>query len=84
MSVFVIAYDVGTTGIKTCIYEIADSIKLIASDVGGYRLYIEDNGGAEQDPDELWSAMCTTTQKVIESSGLSAGLIEGISFCSQM
>jgi len=84
VSVFVIAYDVGTTGIKTCIYEITDSIKLIASDVGGYGLYIEDNGGAEQDPDELWRAMCTTTQKVIESSGLSAGLIEGISFCSQM
>ena len=84
MSVFVIAYDVGTTGIKTCIYEIADSIKLIASDVGGYGLYIDENGGAEQDPDELWSAMCTTTHKVIESSGLSFAQVVGISFCSQM
>lgn len=84
MSVFVIAYDVGTTGIKTCIYEIADSIRLIASALGGYGLYIEDDGSAEQDPDELWRAMCTTTRKVIESSGLSSDLIQGISFCSQM
>ena len=84
VSVFVIAYDVGTTGIKTCIYEISDSINLIASDVGGYGLYIEENGGAEQEPDELWHAMCDTTRKVIEMSRISADMIQGISFCSQM
>ena len=84
MSVYVIAYDVGTTGIKTCIFEIADSIKLVTSSVGGYKLYIEANGGAEQDPDELWAAMCMTTKKVMESSGIPAEKIQGISFCAQM
>jgi len=84
MGVYVITYDVGTTGIKTCIFEISDSIKLIASATEGYKLYIEENGGAEQNPDELWNAMCTTTQKVIESSNISSEKIQGISFCSQM
>jgi len=84
MSVYVIAYDVGTTGIKTCIFAIADSIQLVASAVEGYNLFIEENGGAEQDPDEIWNAMCLTTKKVIQSSGISPGKIEGISFCSQM
>lgn len=84
MSVYVIAYDVGTTGIKTCIYEFADSLKLIASVVEGYNLYIQEDGGAEQDPDELWNAMCVTTKKVIKVSGISSGEIQGLSFCSQM
>lgn len=84
MGVYVIAYDVGTTGIKTCLFEIADSIRLAASAVEGYNLFIEANGGAEQDPDEIWNAMCYTTKKVIESSGISAGKIQGVSFCSQM
>ncbi|MBP1926976.1 xylulokinase [Sedimentibacter acidaminivorans] len=84
MGVYVIAYDVGTTGIKTCIFEIANSIKLVASAVEGYNLYIEENGGAEQNPDELWNAMCTTTYKVIQSSNISSERIQGISFCSQM
>jgi xylulokinase len=84
VSVHVITYDVGTTAIKTCIFEIADSIKLIASVVEGYKLYLEDNGGAEQDPNDLWDAMCSTTQKVIGESKISANSIQGISFCSQM
>lgn len=84
MGVYVITYDVGTTGIKTCIYEITDGIKLITSDIAGYKLYIEEHGGAEQDLDEMWYAMCTTTKNVIEASGISSDRIQGISFCSQM
>ena len=49
---FVIAYDIGTTGVKTCLFQIDDIIKLIASSSMGYNLYILENGGAEQDADE--------------------------------
>lgn len=82
MSVYVITYDVGTSGIKTCIFEIADSIRLVTSAVEGYNLYIE-NDGAEQNPDELWAAMCNTTKKVL-LCGIPKEKILGISFCSQM
>jgi len=84
VSVYVIAYDVGTTGIKTCIFEIGDSIRLVASDVENYKLYIEENGGAEQDLEEMWSAMCKATNKVLHASGITKEKLKGISFCSQM
>lgn len=84
MSVRVIAYDVGTTGIKTCIFEISDRIKLIASATEGYELYVLDNGGAEQEPDQWWEAMCSTTRKVLDENSIDADTIKGISFCSQM
>jgi len=84
MSVHIIAYDVGTTGIKTCIYEITEHVRLVASAMEGYDLYVLDNGGVEQDPQQWWTAMCSTTNKVLESSKLTKDCISGISFCSQM
>ena len=80
----VITYDVGTTGIKTCLFKIDDEIKLIASEMMGYELYVLDDGGAEQDPMEWWAAMCATTKKLIKKSKIDPGEVAGISFCSQM
>lgn len=84
MPVRIIAYDVGTTGIKTCLFEISDKIALIASAMEGYGLYVMNNGGAEQDPFQWWEAMCSTTRKVLEDNHIAADSIQGISFCSQM
>lgn len=52
MSAYVIAYDVGTTGLKTCLFEIDKKIKPIVNSYGSYNLYILENGGAEQDAEE--------------------------------
>lgn len=84
MSEFVIAYDVGTSGIKTCIFEISESITLITSAMEGYELTILENGGAEQAPMDWWYAMCRTTKKLLEESQISSEKIKGISFCAQM
>ncbi|MGN1348116.1 MAG: FGGY family carbohydrate kinase, partial [Acutalibacteraceae bacterium] len=81
---YALAYDIGTTGVKTCLFEIDDTIRLIADALGDYNLYILEDGGAEQDPDEWWDAMCKTTKEVVEKSGIDTSLIDGISFCSQM
>ena len=81
---FVIAYDLGTTGVKTCIYRISDKLSLQESAYAGYGLYILDNGGAEQDPEEWWQAVCETTRQVLEKSGIPAQNIAAVSFCSQM
>ena len=80
---YALAYDIGTTGVKTCLFEIGDSIKLLAGESEGYPLYVLPDGGAEQDPDEWWSAMCSTTKQVLASSGIAPEAIDGISFCSQ-
>ena len=80
---YALAYDIGTTGVKTCLFEIGSNIRLIAGESEGYPLYVLPDGGAEQDPDEWWSAMCNTTKAVIKATGVDPKQIDGISFCSQ-
>ena len=41
MSKYVITYDVGTTGVKTCLIEIGDTMRILASDTAGYGLYVD-------------------------------------------
>ncbi|MBQ8228495.1 MAG: FGGY-family carbohydrate kinase [Clostridia bacterium] len=81
---YAISYDIGTTGVKTCIFSISDTIELVSGASAGYNLYVLDGGGAEQDPSEWWHAMCRTTGEVLADSGISPEQIEGVSFCSQM
>lgn len=89
MSKHVITYDIGTTGIKTCLIEIDQEIKILASATVGYNLYVDDEtgikGGAEQDTDEWWDAMCRTTKTVFDKTpNVTKEQVEGISFCSAM
>ena len=81
---YALAYDIGTTGVKTCLFKIDKSIELIADANEGYELYVFPDGGAEQDPDEWWSAMCSTTKEIFSKTDVKPGDIDGISFCSQM
>lgn len=83
---YVIAYDVGTTGLKSCLFRIDEdkSITLIDGKSQDYDLYVLDNGGVEQDPDQWWDAMGTTTKSIIAGNGLAKEDIKGISFCAQM
>ncbi len=84
MAAYVIAYDVGTTGIKTCIYSIGERVRLMGSAMQGYGLYVLEGGGCEQEPDEWWDAMCATTRAALEKSNIRPQEVAGISFCSQM
>ncbi|MBN2880149.1 MAG: FGGY-family carbohydrate kinase [Clostridia bacterium] len=84
MKNYVISYDVGTTSLKTCLYEADEKIKLIESQSQSYKLTILPNGGAEQDPNDWWEAMRETTKAVIRKSGIEKEKISGISFCAQM
>ena len=81
---YVIAYDVGTTAVKTCLFRLDERITLIASAQGEYGLYVLENGGVEQDADEWWTAMCSTTKELFEVCDLTPQQVEGLSFCSQM
>ena len=81
---YLIAYDFGTTGVKTCLFGAEQDIRLIASAYAGYGLYILPDGGAEQDADEWWAAMCCTTRAVFEKTDVMPAQVSGISFCSQM
>lgn len=82
--VYVLAYDIGTTGNKTCLYEVSDTIELVASAMEGYGLTFTSGGGAEQNPDDWWNAMANTTKKILKKNKINPSEIKGISFCSQM
>lgn len=83
---YVIAYDVGTTGVKSCLFDIAENkkIRLVAGEMGEYDLYVLENGGVEQNPLQWWDAMCETTKAILAKTGVDPEEVKGISFCAQM
>ena len=85
LSKIILACDLGTTGIKTCIFEVGENhLELIDAEMASYPLQILENGGAEQEPELWWEAMCRTTTGLLKKTGLDPESISGISFCSQM
>lgn len=78
----VIAYDIGTTGLKTCLFHISakDSVQLIEGEVEDYELYILENGGVEQEPTQWWDAMAKSTRRLLEKTGVDKEEIKGFLF----
>lgn len=94
----ILTYDVGTTGVKTCLFSLEGEggqqgsdegsqqgllLKILDSSFAEYSLRILPNGGAEQDPEEWWSALCQTTRKLSDRRPKECSQIAGISFCAQ-
>ena len=45
---YVLAYDIGTTGVKTCLFSVEERIGLLASAQKGYGLYLVENRSEER------------------------------------
>ncbi len=84
METYVLVHDIGTTRNKSCLYRIGDHLELIATGVEEYPLYVLDNGGVEQDPDEWWAAICQATQIILSTTQIDPHQIKGMAFCAQM
>ena len=78
---YIIIYDFGTSSVKTCLFEIDSEIRLVASSAAGYGLYTSDDGGAEQNTEEWWTALCSTTRDLFKKSDVKPVEIEGMAFC---
>lgn len=81
---YTIIYDFGTSSVKTCLFEIDSEIKLVTSSRADYDLYITDDGGAEQDTEEWWDSICSSTKELFNNSDVKPEQIEGLAFCTQM
>lgn len=81
---YILAYDIGTTGVKTCLFRVTDRVEEAAYASAGYGLYTLPGGGAEQHADEWWEAMKESTREMLSKAPVSAGEIAAVSFCSQM
>ncbi|MBU0996097.1 MAG: FGGY-family carbohydrate kinase [Proteobacteria bacterium] len=84
MDTFVLTYDLGTTGCKTCLYRIGKTLDLLGAALAEYPLHVTDDGGVEQKADDWWQAVCTTSREVLAKASLAPDAIKGLAFCCQM
>lgn len=81
---YIIIYDFGTSSLKTCLFDVAEGIRIKAASSASYGLHVLENGGAEQDPEEWWQAICDTTKELFVKSAVRPENISGLAFCAQM
>lgn len=76
-----LAIDLGTSGVKAAVIDCAGAILGSGVESIGYRI-LED-GGAEQDPDEIWRQVRRAAGTAVAASGVAASRIVGVCCTSQ-
>ena len=79
---YIIGIDIGTTSTKAVLFTTTGNT--ICKYSVGYPLYTRTPNTAEQDPEEILSAVITTVRAVITSSKISLAQLIGLSFSSAM
>ncbi len=79
---YLLGIDIGTSGTKTVLFDLSG--KAIESCTIDYPLYQEQNGWAEQEPEDWWQAARDTIITVIRKSGIKTSDIKGIGLSGQM
>ncbi|MCQ2446274.1 MAG: xylulokinase [Clostridia bacterium] len=82
MEKYILGCDIGTSGTKAVLFTLGG--KPVASATFEYPLYQEQNGYAEQDPDDWVHATCDAIAAVIKKSGVSASSILSLGLSGQM
>lgn len=82
MSRFILAHDLGTTGNKATLYD--EEGALLGSAFYGYGTEYAHTGWAEQNPEDWWRAVCTSTQDLLHTSRVQPGEVAAITFSGQM
>lgn len=85
MSLF-LAYDVGTTACKSCLYSITDKLELVDYHINEYPIITTSNGdgGVEQLAEDWWNAIREGTKIILSRTNIQPSKINGIAFCCQM
>lgn len=79
---FILAHDLGTTGNKATLYNAEG--RLVGSAFESYGVEYAQTGWAEQNPEDWWQAICTSTQKLLHQAGVAQNAIACITFSGQM
>lgn len=82
MAQYILAHDVGTSGNKATLYSLEG--KLAGSMVAEYPTYYPHDGWVEQDANDWWQAVCSSTKTLLEQSGIKPEQVACISFSAQM
>jgi len=78
---YIMAIDLGTSGAKVALYDVFG--ELIGYEFEETKLYLLQGGGAEQDPDDWWSAIKTATRRLIARKQDLAGEIVALCCTTQ-
>ncbi len=82
MAAFLLAHDLGTTGVKASLF--AEDGRVVASTFEAYGTAYPRPGWAEQDPDAWWRAVCQATRRLLDTSGANPADIASVSYSGQM
>ncbi|WP_070000946.1 xylulokinase [Cellulosilyticum sp. I15G10I2] len=81
MQKLLLGIDLGTSSCKVAVFEKNGNV--VAQKTGSYRVYYPQKGWAEQDPNEWWQVICTTTKRMLEENNIDASTIAGIGIDGQ-
>ena len=82
MKELILAHDIGTTGNKATLYD--PEGELLASSFSPYPTYYPEVNWAEQNPEDWWVAVCSSTVELLKRAKISPDKIACISFSGQM
>lgn len=82
MKNYIIAHDLGTTGNKATLYDREG--RLVGSAFFAYPTEYAHTGWAEQDPEDWWQAVCTSTRQLLQETGVRGDDIACVTFSGQM
>ena len=78
---YVLAYDVGTSGVKAVV--VGREGELVSMASASYRLHRPHPGWAEQVPEEYWTGVCQATREAVSAGNVRPEQIMGMVFAAQ-
>jgi xylulokinase len=78
----ILAHDLGTSGNKATLYGFDG--RLLASAFCGYPVYYPGDNCVEQDAEDWWRAVCSSTKELVEKAGAKPGDVSCVCFSGQM
>ncbi|WP_283679113.1 gluconokinase [Lentilactobacillus sp. Marseille-Q4993] len=79
---YTLGVDIGTTSVKTVLFDVKGKVHGYSNN--GYPLYQDTPDMAEEDPEEIFSAMSDGISEVLRKANLNDGELKGVSFSCAM
>ena len=81
MKSYLLGIDIGTSACKVAVFD--KEGKVLAAANGDYPVYYPQEGWAEQNPEEWWSAVCRATKETVQKAGIDPAEIAGVGIDGQ-
>ena len=81
MAKYIMAHDLGTSSDKAALVDFEGNV--VASETCAYPTYYPKPAWVEQNPEDYWTAVCTTCKKVLETTGIDKDDVKAMIFSTQ-